>query len=127
MKIGLVGVGAVGSACLLPLVMCGNAREIVVVNRDPRRAKGIVTDIQYGASLTRPVDLQAGEYSDLNDAGLVIVTVGLNEKAGGATDQNDPKGRLRHLEANADIYRDVIPKIAACRQAPICCAILLSA
>lgn len=113
MKIGLVGIGAVGSACLLSLVTSSSAREIVVVNRNHKRADGAVTDIQYGAGLVRPVDLRAGRYADFAGAHLVIVTVGLNEKTGGATDRSDPKGRLRLLEANAEIYRDIIPKIVA--------------
>jgi len=38
MKIGVIGAGAVGTACLLSVVMRGVAREIVVVNRDRKRA-----------------------------------------------------------------------------------------
>src|SRR5207253_9458054 len=34
-----------------------------------------------------------------------------NEKSGGATDRNDPLGRLRLLDKNAEIYRQVIPLI----------------
>ena len=45
-----------------------------------------------------------------------MITAGINEKAGGATDRSDPQGRLRLLDKNAEIYRDVVPKIA--RAAP---------
>jgi len=38
MKIGVIVAGAVGTACLLSVVMRGVAREIVVVNRDRKRA-----------------------------------------------------------------------------------------
>ena len=31
------------------------------------------------------------------------------EKSGGATDRNDPLGRLRLLEKNAEVYRQVVP------------------
>ena len=52
MKIGVIGAGAVGSASLLSVVMRGTApREIVVVNGDHKRATGVATDLQYGASL----------------------------------------------------------------------------
>lgn len=113
MKVGLVGVGAVGTACLLALVTSSSAREIVVVNRNRARAEGAVADIRYGAGLVRPVSLRAGDYPELQDARLVIVTAGINERTGGATDRDDPKGRLRLLSANADIYRDLVPKILA--------------
>jgi malate/lactate dehydrogenase len=41
MKIGVVGAEAVGSASLLSVVMRGTAREIVVVNRDRKRATAV--------------------------------------------------------------------------------------
>jgi L-lactate dehydrogenase len=40
-----------------------------------------------------------------------LITAGVNEKGGGATDRNDPAGRLRLLEANARAYRDVVPHV----------------
>jgi L-lactate dehydrogenase len=40
MKVGIVGAGAVGSACLLSVVMRGSAREVVLVNRSRKRAEG---------------------------------------------------------------------------------------
>jgi L-lactate dehydrogenase len=52
-----------------------------------------------------------GDYGDLANAGLVMITAGINEKAGGATDRNDPQGRLRLLETNAKIYDDIVPRI----------------
>jgi L-lactate dehydrogenase len=42
---------------------------------------------------------------------VVLITSGVNEKTGGATDRNDPQGRLRLLEKNAAIYRDIVPQI----------------
>jgi L-lactate dehydrogenase len=40
-----------------------------------------------------------------------MITSGVNEKTGGATDRNDSQGRLRLLEKNAAIYRDIVPRI----------------
>ena len=70
MKIGVIGVGAVGSACVLATTMRGCAREIVLVNRGRERAKGVATDMQYGAPLSRVIDLYDGDYSDLAGAAL---------------------------------------------------------
>jgi L-lactate dehydrogenase len=105
MKIGVIGAGAVGSACLLSSVLRGVAREIVVVNRERKRAKAVVTDLQYGAALSSAVQIRDGEYSDLSGAALVMITAGMNEKAGGATNRSDPAGRLKLLESNVGIYR----------------------
>jgi len=113
-KVGIVGAGAVGSASLLALVMRGPpACEIVVVDRNQQRAKGVVADLQYGATLSPAVDLRAGDYPDLADAVLVVITAGVNEKAGGATDRSDPAGRLKLLNANAKVYREVVPRLVA--------------
>jgi len=111
MKVGIVGAGAVGSACFLSLVMRGSAREIVLVNRDRKRAQGVVTDVQYGAVLSPPITLRDGDYSDLAGSSVVMITAGVNEKGGGATDRSDPVGRLRLLDANAAIFQDIVPQI----------------
>ena len=111
MKVGIVGAGAVGSACFLSMVMRGSAREVVLVNRDRKRAKGVVTDVQYGAVLSSPIALRDGDYSDLAGSSVVMITAGVNEKGGGATDRSDPVGRLRLLDANAAIFQDIVPQI----------------
>lgn len=113
MKLGVVGAGAVGRACMLSLVMGNVAREIVLVNRTRERAEGMVADLQYGATLGAAVTLVAGDYADLKDAAVVMITAGVNEQAGGATDRDDEHGRLRLLEDNAKVYQDIIPRIVA--------------
>src|SRR6202140_4219561 len=113
MKVGIVGAGGVGSACLLSLVMRGIACQVVVLDKNHERAKGVVADLQYGATLSPAVELLAGDYAELADAVLVIVTAGVNEKAGGATDRSDPAGRLKLLDTNAGVYRDIVPRIVA--------------
>jgi L-lactate dehydrogenase len=110
-KVGIIGAGQVGSACLLSLVMTGSAREVVLVNRNRKRAEGLVTDIQYGAVLSPTIDVRVGDYADLAGASLVMITAGVNEKSGGATDRSDPLGRLRLLEANTAVYQELVPQI----------------
>jgi len=116
MKIGIVGAGKVGSACALAAVVRGSARDIVIVDRTRKRAKAVATDLRYGSPLCPKTAVVDGDYDDLADAGLVMVTAGINEKAGGATDRSDPQGRLRLLDTNAEIYRDIVPRIV--RAAP---------
>jgi L-lactate dehydrogenase len=111
MKVGIVGAGQVGSACFLAMVMRGSAREVVLVNRERKRAKGVVTDVQYGAVLSPTITLRDGDYSDLAGSSVVMITAGVNEKGGGATDRSDPVGRLRLLDANAAVFQDIVPQI----------------
>ena len=113
MKIGIVGTGNVGCACAMAAVIRGSAREIVLVNRERKTAEAVATDIRYGVPLGRKVDIVDGDYEALQGAGIVLITSGVNEKTGGATDRSDPQGRLRLLDANAKIYRDIVPRIVA--------------
>jgi L-lactate dehydrogenase len=87
MKIGIIGTGAVGAACALATLMRGIASEIVLVNRSRDRSRGMATDMGYGAPLSSVTKIRDGEYSDLADAALIMITAGVNEKTGGATDR----------------------------------------
>jgi L-lactate dehydrogenase len=122
MKIGIVGAGRVGCACALAAVVRGSARNIVIVDRTRKRAKAVATDLRYGSPLCPKTTVVDGDYEDLADAALVMVTAGINEKAGGATDRSDPQGRLRLLDTNAEIYRDIVPRIV---RATACAVILV--
>jgi L-lactate dehydrogenase len=113
MKLGIVGTGAVGAAVTIASVVRGVAREIVLIDKDAARATGVATDVRYGAPLSPAVDVIAGGYGDLAGASLVVIAAGINEKAGGATNRNDPLGRLRLLNANADVFADVVPQVVA--------------
>ena len=112
MKVGIIGAGTVALATALALVMRGPANEVVVVDRTRKKAEGLVTDLRYGAVLSPAANLRAGDYPDLAGAELVMLTAGVNEKSGGATDRSDPEGRLRLLAKNTEIFRDVVPRIA---------------
>lgn len=111
MKLGIIGTGNVGCACAMAAAIRGIAREIVLVNRTRKTAEAVATDIRYGVPLGRKVDIVDGDYDALKGAGVILITSGVNEKTGGATDRNDPRGRLKLLDKNAAIYRDIVPKI----------------
>ena len=111
MKIGVIGAGAVGSASLLSIDMRGCAREIEVLDRTRKRAIAVATDMQYGATLSSAVDIRDGDYPDLAGAALVMITAGVNEKTGGATDRSDPAGRLKLLDQNVDVYGQILPQL----------------
>jgi L-lactate dehydrogenase len=111
MKLGIIGVGAVGSAIAMAAAARARVREIVLVNRNRARARAVATDMHYGVALSPMITIRDGDDADLADAGLAIITAGINEKTGGATDRSDPAGRLRLLEANVKVYQDIVPKL----------------
>src|SRR3981081_970216 len=111
MKIGIVGTGSVGCASAMAAAAAASGRANVLGTLTRKNPEAVATDIRYGVPVGRKVDLIDGDYADLENAGVVLVTSGVNEKTGGATDRNDPQGRLRLLGKNAEIYRDIVPKI----------------
>jgi L-lactate dehydrogenase len=111
MKVGIVGIGAVGAATAMAIVLRARVRELILINRNRARAKAVATDMHYGVPLSPLVRVADGEYSDLAGAGVTIIAAGVNEKSGGATDRNDPLGRLRLLDANVKVFEEIVPRI----------------
>jgi malate/lactate dehydrogenase len=54
MKLGIIGVGAVGEATAMAVALRARARELVLVDRDLPRAKAVATDMHYGVPHRRP-------------------------------------------------------------------------
>lgn len=113
MKVGVIGAGNVGAACVMALSFYRTVREVVVIDTNNARAKGVAVDVGFGAGISSAVDIRAGNYTDLKDAQLIMITAGINEKTGGATNKNDPAGRLHLLATNAKIYQEIVPQIIA--------------
>ena len=111
-KVAVIGVGAVGSACAFALMLRRSCHEIVLVDRNERRAAGVATDMRYGVPLAPGTIVRHGGYGDLDSADVVLITAGVNEKSGGATDRKDAEGRLKLVEENAAVYRDIVPQVA---------------
>jgi len=78
------------------------AREVVAADRTRERATAVAADVRYGTVLSSRVTVSDGDYGDLAGAGLVMITAGVNEKAGGATDpipgSSPGTGCSRHVE-----------------------------
>ncbi len=103
MKVGIVGAGAVGSATAFALIMRGVARKIVLIDSDEKRAFAEAMDIAHATPFAYANKIKAGNYSDLSESDVVIVTAGANQKKG--------ETRLDLLSRNVKIFETVIPKI----------------
>src|ERR1700737_1962004 len=110
-KLGIIGVGAVGAATAMAVALRARVRELVLIDKDRARARAVATDMHYGVPLSPLVTIKGGDYDDLEGAGLVIIAAGVNEKAGGATDRSDPAGRLRLRDANVTVFESIAPQL----------------
>ena len=113
MTAGIVGLGSVGRAVALAVLQRGSASELVLVNRNRKVSEAIALDMGYGAPLSATRRVRAGNYDALAGAGIVVITAGVNEKTGGATDRQDPAGRLRLLDQNIRVMHDIVPPLVA--------------
>lgn len=103
MKVGIVGSGFVGSTAAYAMVMQGIGREIVLVDYSPERAVAEAQDIMHAVPFARPMQVRAGDYSDLAESVVVILAAGVNQQPG--------ETRLQLLQRNADVFRQIVPSI----------------
>lgn len=103
MKIGIVGAGMVGATAAYALVMRGVGREIVLVDKDRKRAQAEADDIFHAVPFAHPLRVSAGDYQDLAGSRVVILAAGVSQRPG--------ETRLQLLQRNAAIFRQVVPSV----------------
>lgn len=104
-KAVIVGCGAVGMACAVSMLHRGCLEELVLVDVATERLEGEVMDLCHGMPFLPRADVRAGSIAhEGRDADLVVVTAGIAQKPG--------QSRLELIEANADLFRRLIPDIA---------------
>lgn len=79
-KAVMVGCGFVGSASVFALMQSGLFSEIAMIDADMDKAEGEAMDISHGIPFAKHMRVYAGDYDDVRDAGIVIVTAGANQK-----------------------------------------------
>lgn len=102
-KAAMIGCGFVGSASVFSLMQSGLFSEIVLIDVDKAKAEGEAMDISHGIPFARPMKIYAGDYSDIADAAIIIITAGANQKPG--------ETRLDLVHKNVAIFQSIIPKI----------------
>ena len=102
-KAVVIGCGFVGAATAFALMQSKLFSELVLIDVDFDKADGEAQDIAHGIPFAGQMKIFAGNYSDLADASIVIVTAGGNQKPG--------ETRLDLAGKNVDIFKSIIPEI----------------
>lgn len=102
-KIAIIGCGFVGSTCAFALMQSGMFSEMVLIDADQRRAEGEAMDISHGTPFAKPLNIYAGDYDDIRDAAIIVVTAGANQKP--------DETRLDLVHKNVKIFQTIIPQI----------------
>lgn len=103
MKTGIVGSGFVGATAAYALVMRGVGRRVVLVDVNKTRASAEADDILHAVPFAHQLEVMAGDYADLADCKVVVVSAGVGQKPG--------ETRLELLGRNAKVFEQVIPNI----------------
>ena len=93
----------VGSSSAFALMQSGLFSEMVLIDADTKRAEGEAMDISHGISFARPMQIYAGNYVDITDAAIIVITAGANQKP--------DETRLDLIKKNAAIMKSIVGEI----------------
>ena len=102
-KVVIIGCGFVGAACSFSIMQSGLFSEMVLIDSDRAKAEGEALDISHGVPFAKPIKIYAGDYDDIKNASMIIVTAGANQKPG--------ETRLDLVKKNISIFKSIIPEI----------------
>ena len=103
-KAVMIGCGFVGSASVFALMQSGLFTEIALIDADKNKAEGEAMDISHGIPFASPMRIYVGDYDDVADATIVIISAGAGQKPG--------ETRLDLVNKNVAIFKSIIPEIA---------------
>jgi L-lactate dehydrogenase len=107
-RIAIVGAGLVGSTTAYALMMSGMAAEIVLIDRDSRRAEGHVNDLRDGEVFSHTTRIFSGDFSDCCSAEVTIITAGVS--------QSGQRSRMEGLRDTGAILHGLVNEV--CLQNP---------
>ncbi len=102
-KVVIVGTGNVGTAAAFALMNVDVISELGLIDINYQKALGEALDLSDGISFLRPMKISAGDYSLCQEADLIIISAGANQKVG--------ETRLDLAEKNSLIFNDIIENI----------------
>ncbi len=102
-KCAIIGCGFVGATTAYTLMQTGWFTEMVLIDINQKKAEGEAADMTHGLPFHTPMDIYAGDYADLSDCGLIIITAGANQKPG--------ETRLDLLRTNTRIFKNIVESI----------------
>jgi L-lactate dehydrogenase len=102
-KVAIIGAGFVGSSSAFALMQKGIFNELVLINADKARAEGEAMDISHGLAYSNSMRIYAGEYEDISDAKIIIITAGAAQKVG--------ETRLDLIKKNSKIMTSIVNEI----------------
>ena len=102
-KCAVIGCGYVGATTAFALLQSGLFSEMVLIDQNRKKALGEAMDLSHSVPFVKPVEVVAGDYPDVADCALVIITAGAGQAPG--------ETRLDLVHKNVAIFHSIIPQI----------------
>lgn len=102
-KCAIIGCGNVGATTAYSLVLDRTFSEIVLIDINSKKAAGEAADLNHGLPFIAPMSIYAGDYSDLSDASIIIITAGANQRPG--------QSRTDLVRENVKIFSTIVENI----------------
>lgn len=103
-KIVLVGTGMVGMSFAYAALNQNLCDELVLIDINKERAKGEAMDLNHGLAFSKSsMKIKEGEYSDCQDADIVVICAGVAQKKG--------ETRLELLNRNTSVFKSIISPV----------------
>ena len=103
-KCAIIGCGFVGATIAFALTQKSLFSELVLIDSNHAKAEGEAMDLSHGLPFAHPMKVYAGDYKDIADCYLIIITAG--------TAQRPNETRLDMVHKNVEIFKSIIPNIA---------------
>ncbi|MDD4355585.1 MAG: L-lactate dehydrogenase, partial [Candidatus Izemoplasmatales bacterium] len=105
-RVVIIGTGFVGTSYAYALLNQGPIEELILIDVDQNKAEGEAMDLNHGLVFApRKMLIRSGDYRDCKEAGLVVITAGVNQKEG--------ESRIDLLKRNALIMKSVVHQVMA--------------
>jgi L-lactate dehydrogenase len=103
-RVAIVGTGFVGSTTAYALLLSRTPAEIVLIDRDKRRADGHVQDLRDAEVFSHTTRVVTGQFDDCCSADVIIITAGAS--------QSGRRSRLENLNETAAILKGLVRDVA---------------
>ena len=81
-KAAIIGCGFVGASIAFRFLQQGLFTSLVLLDANQDRAEGEAMDLSDGLPYGSTMEITAGNYDDIEDCALVVITAGANQKPG---------------------------------------------
>ena len=104
-KAAIVGCGSVGASIAFRFLQQGLFSRLVLLDANREKAEGEAMDLSDGLPYGTTMEITAGDYGDISDCALVVVTAGVNQRPG--------ETRLELIERNTIILKSIMKEITS--------------